>query len=153
SIEIKGTAIGTTTVGSTIHYNGATVSSYLDLRPFIETAIRAAASDPAVPNGLRPLLANATVDLIGAGTATSPAHFLVRLGAHSRPYDPSAVITLTGAIATAKAVALTGAGVLINPQQFSLTLGSDGPLPAPGTLFRPVQEKFFAGKIADKTGM
>ncbi len=154
SIVIAGTAIGTITVASTIEYNGATVTSYLGLRPFLELAIRAASSAPAVPNGLRPLLANASVTLVGAGTAASPARFLVRLGTNSRPYDPTATITLSGAAASATAVGLTGAAVLVSPQQFTLTtLGSDGPPPAAGQLFRPVAETFFAGKIIDKSGM
>ena len=154
SIVIAGSAIGTITVASTIEYNGATVTSYLGLRPFLEQAIRTAAAAAAVPNGLRPLLANASVALVGAGTAASPARFLVRLGTNSRPYDPTATITLSGSTASATAVGLTGAAVLVNAQQFTLaTLGSDGPPPAAGQLFRPVAETFFAGKILDKSGM
>ena len=108
-----------------------------------------------MPNGLKPLLANATVDLVGAGTNASPQRFLVRLGTTSRPYDPSVKITLSNAVATAATVEL-GAGADVNPQQTSLgslISGSDGPPPAAGQLFRPVQEKFFAGTIAAKTGM
>jgi uncharacterized protein len=153
SIALNGAAIGSLAVNATLHYNGATVTSYLGLRPFVEAAIRSAAADPAIPNGLRPLLANATVDLMGAGTTANPARFLVRLGTNSRPYDPTTTITLTGAVASAAAVALTGAGVLVNAQQHKLNGGSDGPAPAAGSLFRPVQEKFFAGTIAAKTGM
>jgi phage tail sheath protein FI len=154
SIVIAGAAIGTITVPSTIEYNGATVTSYLGLRPFLEVAIRTAATASVVPNGLRPLLANASVTLVGAGTAASPARFLVRLGTNSRPYDPTATVTLSGAAASATAVGLTGGAVLVNAQQFTLaTLGSDGPPPASGQLFRPVKETFFAGKIVDKSGM
>jgi phage tail sheath protein FI len=153
SIALNVPAIGNFAVNATLHYNGATVTSYLGLRPYVEAAIRSAASDPTIPNGLRPLLANATVDLMGAGTIANPARFLVRLGTNSRPYDPTATITLTGVVASAAAVALTGAGVLVNTQQHKLNGGSDGPAPTAGSLFRPVQEKFFAGTIAAKTGM
>jgi uncharacterized protein len=153
TIALNGSAIGAITVISAIHYNGATVTSYLGLRPFLEAAIRAAAADAAVPNGLRPLLSNATVDLVGAGTAANPPRFLVRLGANSRPYDPTVTVTLTGVAATAAGVLLSSPNVLINYQQYVLSGGSDGPPPTAGQLFRPVPEAFFAGTIVAKTGM
>ncbi len=139
-IVLNGPVIGTITVDRTIDFGTATVTSYSTLRPFLEATIRKAAGDTLVPNGLKPLLSNATVSLLGAGTAASPARFLVRLGANSRPYDPDATITLSDAVASAAAVALTGANVLVDAQQFKLGGGADGPLPAAGQLFRPVLE-------------
>jgi phage tail sheath protein FI len=157
-IVIHGQAIGTITVANLPidpAYTTANVHSYLDLRPFLENIIRSAAGNSAVPNGLKPLLANATVDLLGAGSGTAQ-HFLVRLGATSRPYDPTATITLTNAVAAAHAVRLDHTvfpTVLINAQQYTLSGGSDGPPPAAGELFRPVPESFFTGTLAAKTGM
>jgi uncharacterized protein len=154
-ITIAGTATPTISLtGKQIHYGGSVPQTYAGLRPFIEATIRSAASDPAVPPGLRPLLSNATVDLVGANTAQNQARFFVRLGRNARPFDPSATITLGNTVAAVLGVQLFGAGVTVNPQQAPPAApGSDGPPPAPGTTFRPVQEKFFSGNAAAKTGM
>jgi hypothetical protein len=120
--------------------------TYAALRPLIETTIRSGAGDHTVPSGLKPLLSNATVDLVGAGTTTNPWQFVVRLGRNSRPFDPTATIDLGGTFAL-----LTGATA--NPQQIALTGGADGPPPAAGNTFRPVPRAAFVGSPADKTGL
>jgi phage tail sheath protein FI len=128
----------------------ATLPSYAQLRPLLETAIRTAAADPSVPNGLKPLLSNATVELVGAGTAANPARYYVKLGRNARPFDPAAMLTLSGAGASADAVGLS---VTPNVAQYALVGGSDGRPPDPGSSVRPVPEQFFVGIISAKTGM
>src|SRR5262249_33476951 len=112
--------------------------------------IRTAAADPSVPNGLKPLLSNATVELVGAGTAANRARYYVKLGRNARPFDPAAMLTLSGAGASADAV---GLNVTPNVAQYVLTGGSDGPPPPPGSTVRPVPEPLFAGTIGDKSGI
>lgn len=154
TITIAGTAIGTFTAAGKIDYAGAPPTTYAGLGRFLQGAIRAAAADPAVPNGLKPLLSNATVDVLGAGTLASRAHFLVRLGRTSRPYDPTAKVSFAGAAAGSASVLLDPpATVIVSPAQVALTGGSDGPLPAAGTLFRPMPEPAFLGTLAAKTGI
>ena len=144
-------------IGGKIDYGpgvpaGGTPTSltYSLFRPFLEAAIRAVAASSSVPNGLKPLLSNATVDLIGAGTAANPARYYVRLGRNARPFDSAVKITLSGAAAMANTV---GLDVTANVAQYALNGGSDGPPPATGTTFLPIPEKFFAGTLAAKTGM
>ncbi len=124
--------------------------TFSQFRPILEAAIRAAAADPSVPNGLKPLLSNATVDLIGSGAAANPARYYVRVGRNARPFDPAVAITLGNTAAAAANVLLN---VAANVAQVALGGGSDGPAPAAGTSFRPVPEHFFVGAIAAKTGM
>ncbi len=124
--------------------------TYSQFRPFLENSIRAAGADPSAPNGLKPLLTNAIVDLVGAGTAANPARYYVKLGRNARPFDPSLTVALSGAAAAAAAVLLN---VTPNVAQYALSGGSDGPPPPAGSSVRPVPEKFFVGTIAAKTGM
>ena len=95
-------------------------------------------------------MTNATVDLVGAGTAANPARYYVKLGRNARPFDPSLTVALSGAAAAAAAVLLN---VTPNVAQYALSGGSDGPPPPAGSSVRPVPEKFFVGTIAAKTGM
>lgn len=145
--------IGTGVIAGTIDYDGgAAPTSYAQLQPFLENAVRAAAADSSVPDGLKPLLTGAQVKLIGNNTVANPARFFVQLGRAARPYNPATTLALTGAAATA--LQLTSAvGATENVQQNALAGGRDGTPPAPGTSFRPVPVSFFQGQQAVKTGL
>ncbi|MGD9535608.1 MAG: phage tail sheath family protein [Alphaproteobacteria bacterium] len=149
--------IGTGVVNGAIDYGTAPVpTTYPTLLPFVQAAIRAAAGSATIPDGLKPLLAGATVSLIGAGTATNPHRFHVQLGRAARPFEPNRQIVFTGAAVGggANGIRLTAAqGAVINDQQAALSGGRDGPAPAPGTTFWPVPLAFFRGSAAAKTGL
>jgi len=141
--------IGVATISGTISYAGAAApTSYAQLRPFIQAAIQKAASNAAVPNGLKPLLAGASVDLIGSG---ADAHFFIRLGRGARPFDPTTIVKFTGGAASA--LKLSGATVSANTQQYVLAAGSDGPPPAAGTVFRPIPLDAVRGSLGSKSGI
>ncbi len=153
--------IGPGAIAGTIQYNGPVPTTYGDLRPFIEQAIRRAAADPTVPDGQKPLLSGATVQLIGDDTAANPLRFFVQLGRAARPYDPATIVRFTGAAAGAApgGVRLSAAtNAIAHTQQTALgpnvaSQGHDGPPPAAGTTFRPVPVAFFQGQQAAKTGL
>jgi phage tail sheath protein FI len=112
------------------------------LRPLIETALRGA-SAAATTDAERSLIAGATVRLIGRGTAASPHRLLIQGGRGGTAYDPSAVLTMGGPVASV----LTDLGLTSAPnvQQHALTGGLDGTLPV-GAL--PI-----TGNLAAKTGL
>ncbi len=153
--------IGPGAIAGTIQYDGQVPTTYGDLRPFIEQAIRRAAADASVPDGQKPLLSGATVQLIGDDTNASPLRFFVQLGRAARPYDPATIVRFTGAAAGAApgGVRLSAAtNAIPHTQQTALgptaaTQGHDGPPPAAGTTFRPVPVAFFQGQPAAKTGL
>jgi len=137
------TVTGVPTVNGTLQYGGAAPTTYAGLRAFVEQAIRRAAADPTVPDAQKPLLAGATVQLLGAGTAANPHRFVVRTGRAARPFAPAATITFAGAGATA--VRLAGATTVANVQQYPAAGGADGTLPLPAGVIQ--------GTRAAKTGI
>jgi uncharacterized protein len=108
-----------------INYSGgsatATISSSpanaQQLRAAIETAIRAAGSPP---NPLNPLLAEATVQLIGNQLR------ILAGGRTNRDFNREEILTFSevGAGTTAANLGLVGAGVVANIQQYSVGIGS-----------------------------
>jgi hypothetical protein len=110
---------------SLVHPPG--VTTFADLRPHLEAAIREAATDAANTAATRPLLAGATVQFVGGA-------YRVLLGRTSAGFDERATVSFGGAAATA--VGLTGATVAVGPQMFSPTnLGADsGALTGPAIL-------------------
>ncbi len=125
---------GTGAIGCTLDYGGATPTTYPELRPFIEQAIRAAANAAAVlalaepaRSTVRALLSGATVRLIGRGTAASPHRYLVLAGVGTG-FTPAATLTIAGATA-----ASLGLNVTANAQQYPLGGGQDGIVPVSGT--------------------
>ena len=138
-------------IAGTIQHGLTAPATYAEVRPLIEQAVRRAATAAAVPNGLKPLLAQATVDLIGAGTSADPYHFHVRLGHGARPFSPDATITMAGA--GANTARLSGAGVSVSPQQLVLKNGRDGRvLDAAGAVFQ-VPPEMFQGVAVNRTGL
>jgi Bacteriophage tail sheath protein len=99
----------------TLNLQGATVNDYPTLRPFVEAAIRAAA--PNDPN-----LAQATVQLVGAGTSSNQYFFRILAG-RGNNFSPNTTLTFTetgtGLDKLASALGLT-AGATVNIQQYSL---------------------------------
>jgi phage tail sheath protein FI len=138
-------------IAGTIQYGtAAPPTTYAGLRPFLEQAIRRAATSALIPDALKPYVAQATVDVFGAGTAADQARFLVRLGRGARPFLPTTTITLTGAGATT--ARLSGAGVVVSPQQLTLSGGRDGQvLNAAGAFLVPAA--MFQGVAATRTGL
>ena len=137
-------------INQTIQYGPVAPASYAEVRVLVEQAIRRAAADPAVPDGLRPLLAQATVDMIGAGTAADPNRYLVRLGRGARPFDPATTLSFAGAGATA--AGLTGAGATVADQQIELDGGRGGHiLDLAGNFLVP--PAMFQGVLAARTGL
>ncbi len=119
----KSTCSVTVTGGSakkvTLNLQGATVTDYAGLRPFLEAAIRAA--DPNDAN-----LSGATVQLVGGGTAANPYSFRV-LGGRGSNFNPSNILTFTETgtapdkLASALLLLVGGAGTATaNVQQYSL---------------------------------
>jgi phage tail sheath protein FI len=103
----------------TLNLQGATVTDYPGLRPFLEAAIRAA--DPNDPN-----LAGATVQLAGGGTTANPYSFRV-LGGRGSNYSPNNILTFTETGAGLDKLASTclllvggGSSATANVQQYSL---------------------------------
>ena len=128
------TVTGAPTVNGTIQYGGATPTTYAGLRAFVEQAIRRAAADQAVPDAQKPLLAGATVQLIGSGTVADPHRYVVRAGRGARPFSPAATISFGGAGATA--ARLAGPTALPNVQQYPAVGGADGTVPLPAAVIR-----------------
>ncbi|BCH34318.1 hypothetical protein MesoLjLc_62480 [Mesorhizobium sp. L-8-10] len=148
-----GVDIGSGAIAGTIDYGGAAApTTYAALLPFVQNAVRRAASDATVPNNLKPLLSGATVTLVGNSTANNASRFHVQLGRAARPFDPTLQIALTGA--GADTINLSNAnGALENAQQFALADGHDGTPAAAGTTFRPIPLAFFQGSAAARTGI
>ncbi len=142
---------GIPVINGALNFGTTPPTSYAELRPFLETAIRAAASNTNVPDGLKPLLAGAQVKLLSSPTAANPLQYFVQLGRAARPYNQADRIIFTGAATTA--VRLAGAGVTVSAQQVALAAGRDGTAPAAGTTFRPIPVSFFQGQAAAKTGL
>jgi phage tail sheath protein FI len=139
---------GGAAVNGTIQFGGATVTTYPQLRPFIEQAIRRAALDPGVPNGQKPLLAQATVGLIGAGTTANPFRFTVAAGRAARPFDAATTLAFTGAAADDAGLS---AGAVVNAQQIAFVDGEDG---GPATAAEPpVPASAYQGSLSLKTGI
>jgi hypothetical protein len=137
-------------IAGAIAYGLTPPTSYADVRLLVEQAVRRAATAGAVPDALKPYLAQATVDLLGAGTAANPARFLVRLGRGARPFLPTTTIAFAGAGSTA--ARLAGAGVTVGPQQLSFNPGRDGQvLDATGAFKVPAP--MFQGVSAARTGL
>ena len=137
-------------IAGTIEHGPAAPTTYAEVRPLIEQAVRRAATDAAVPDGLKPLLSQATVDLIGAGTAADPNRFLVRLGRGARPFAPATTITL--ADAGAVTVGLSGGGEIVAAQQLVLAGGRDGQIvDGAGNFLVPAA--MFQGVAAARTGL
>jgi phage tail sheath protein FI len=139
---------GGTAINGTIQLGGATISSYPQLRPFIEQAIRRAALDASVPDAEKPLLAQASVAIIGAGSAANPYRYVVTAGRSARPFSPATELSFTGD--AADDAELSG-GATVNDAQIPLTGGLDGgPALASDP---PVPASAYQGSLSAKTGM
>jgi phage tail sheath protein FI len=139
---------GAAPIAGTLQYGGAAPTSWPQLRPFIEQAIRRAALSATVANGLKPLLAQATVGIIGAGTATNPFRYVVRAGRAARPFDEDVTLAFSGAGADAAGF---GAAATVNAQQIALGGGGDGGPAAAGD--PPVPASAYQGSLSLKTGI
>ena len=112
------------------------------LRPLIENALRGA-SAAAATDAERSLIAGATVKLIGRGTVASPFQLLFNAGRGGNAFSPAASLTIGSSVpATLTALGLPGAA---NVQQYALTGGLDGTMPAGDV---PI-----TGNLAAKTGI
>jgi uncharacterized protein len=135
TVDVDGTGGTTIAATATIAYGGSPVPlSYAGLRPFIESAIRAAAATvPAEQAALDEWIRSATVQL-------AAGRFRVLLGRAGRTFNPDAEVTFGGAAD----LGLTGAGVSVGPQQVRLENGADsGDLTSAALI----------GVLNDKTGM
>ena len=128
---------GGPTVNGTLQYGASTPATYAGLRSFVEQAIRRAAADAAVADGQKPLLAGATVQMIGAGTASNPHRFVVRAGRAARPFDPATQLSFGGAGAVG--ARLAGGTQVRNVQQLPAAGGADGTLPLPAGVIQGVR--------------
>jgi phage tail sheath protein FI len=116
------------TVEVELQFTGQTPTDYAGLRPFLEAGIRAAAAEATEAN--RPLLADATVQLVGN-------RFRVLLGRSGAGIQPDATVTFTdpgGSTAAGDLHLSTAAGAVVTPQQIPLTGGDDGDLPSVASL-------------------
>jgi phage tail sheath protein FI len=143
--------VGTGNIACSLTYTG-TISTYAQLRPVLESAIRAAANDASVPDGLKPLLSGAGVDLIGSGANSA---YFVQLGRAARPFVPETTIKFSGGASTT--LKLSGA-TAANAQQYRALkpaeLGQDGPDLAAGVAIRPLPGDLLIGTPAPpKTGL
>jgi phage tail sheath protein FI len=109
---------------ATLEYPG-TLTSYAELRPFLEAAIRNAVLPATATDAERALIAGATVTLIGRGTAASPHRFVVRGGRGGNAFSAGSTLTLAGTPAFAS-LGLTGTP---NVQSYQLGGGQDGTVP------------------------
>jgi len=109
---------GTGAVTATITYAPAPApTDYPGLRPFLEAAIRAAAPTD-------PLLAGASVKIIGKGTAAAPYQYLVLAGRGGPIFSPDTILTFaTGATANALGLTASPAPPAVANVQF-YTVGS-----------------------------
>jgi phage tail sheath protein FI len=114
--------------GLTVPHTAAPGDPLAVLRPFLESALRAAANNAAVTATpqlraeVAPLLAGATVQVIGN-------RFRILLGRGGVNFNPAATLAIAGG--SAAALGLSGAGVVVGPQQYAPnatppnTLGKD----------------------------
>jgi phage tail sheath protein FI len=122
----------------TLKYGGAPPTTYHALRPFIEAAIRDAASLSSVNDSERNLLAGTTVKLIGSGSAL---RYLVQAGRNGTTYSAAATMGIEG---PASANLGFPSGAVPNVQQYPLTGGLDGTV--------PVGANALIGTLSAKTG-
>jgi phage tail sheath protein FI len=131
--------------GGTWTFKG--VRDFPSLRPHVEVAIRAVAPD-------NPLLAGASVLLVGKGTVAAPYRFVIQAGRGGSAFNPETILTFSNAAGTtADALGLTGA--LANVQQYSLGSGTLGAQSGavPGNNGTAPNATALRGVRADKTGM
>jgi phage tail sheath protein FI len=99
-------------------------TDYPGLRPIIEAAIKAAVpSVPADPNNplVAPLIAGASVQLMGNGTAAFPYQYRVVLGGSGPTVSPNATIAINDTTLTSSLGLNTG---VVNVQQYSLGINA-----------------------------
>jgi phage tail sheath protein FI len=134
---------------------GIAPTSYAQWAQLLQSAIRNAAADPAVTAQYRAYFAEATVDLVGDGSATNPRRFVVLAGRGARPYDPAATLTLedTGGTGTDAANYGMAPPTSVGPQQFLLTGGEDGTVLDATTHDFVVPTNAFRGTLASKHGL
>lgn len=135
-------------IAGTIQFNGATVATYPQLRPFIEQAIRRAALDASVPDAQKPVLSQASVAIVGAGTATNPYRYVAAAGRSARPFSAATELSFTGA--GADDAELSG-NATVNDAQIPLAGGLNGG-PALAT-DPPVPASAYQGSLSLKSGM
>jgi phage tail sheath protein FI len=112
----------------TLDYGAAPApTDYAQLRPYVETALRAAASSAAVSalaeparSDVRALLGGATVRLVGRGTAAVPFRFHVLAGRGGNGFVHTDTLAFGGATAPA-----LGLNVTANWQMYRLANGTD----------------------------
>jgi phage tail sheath protein FI len=117
----------------------------------LQSALRAAGTQPFVRSEHRTYFTGATVDIVGDGSAGNPRRFVIRAG-KAQPFDPTATFTFTGAdvanygLATPTSVA---------PQQYQPTTGSgtDGTIVDPTGVSYLVPASSFRGSPLLKTGL
>jgi uncharacterized protein len=141
--------VGTGNILCTLDYGTASVTTYAQLRSFLEVAIRAASASNLVLDGQKPLLSGASVDLIGTGANMA---FLVTLGRSARPFHANTKINFSGAAAVT--LKLDAGGVAsVSVQQYEPTPGVDGPDLGLGASVRPLPSAELIGTSAAKTGI
>ncbi len=116
-------------------YGATAPTDYPSLRPFLEAAIKSATPDPSdlsdVNNPLvAPLLAGATVQLVGNGTAAAPYQFRVLAGGSGPNISQNATIAIDDSTLIPDLGLKTG---VVNVQQYSLGIkvfvaGAQSPL-------------------------
>lgn len=130
----------------------STAGGFVEWVSAFQSALRAAGVGPSIPAEVRAYFTGATVDLIGAGSATNPRRFVVRAGKGAQPFDPGAVFTFTGADAGNYGLA---APLSARAQQYLPTGGSgaDGTIidAASGNYLMPAAS--FRGNAGLKTGL
>ena len=129
---------------ATLVYGGPAPTTYQALRPFVESAIRALASDPAITADTeRALLAGATVKLLGTGSAAAPYRILVLGGRGGTGYQADATLDVIGPALPADLG--FPAAITPNRQQYRLSGGVDGTV--------PVGAAALTGNLVAKTGI
>ena len=141
SVAINGLPAALPANPALIDYGTAAVpTSYAELKPFIEDAIRRTGT-ALVPEPARSMLTGAVVRLIGRGTLGSPFRFHVQLGRGGPGFVPAAVASFAGNAATTLGLNATG-----NVQQWAPQVpGNDGTA--------PVAAAKLIGSRAMKTGL
>lgn len=142
TIDVDGTATTTIAGTATLSYPdpASPPTSYAELRPFVQAALRAATASVAAEQIVfSDHLRDAVVQLANN-------RYRVLLSRTNPNFDPGATATFaeTGAGSTAADLGLLDPGVIVGPQQVALTGGNDG-----GALDAPSM----VGVRADKSGM
>lgn len=152
--DIKDISVGlSVTPGSVaLTIPASAASGFVEWTAGLQAALRAAGAGPSIPAELRAYYTGATVDLIGAGTATSPRRFVIRAGKGAQPFDPGAMFSFTGADAMNYGLS---APLSARPQQFLPVAGSgaDGTVVDPATGNYLVPAAAFRGNAGLKTGL